>query len=233
MPSRLIAVRFEVERPELDGAFWAALLGREMVEEASGVLVPGTASQVGLRFVAGRTPRRTWNRLHLHLTSATDDDQRRTVDTVLALGGQRRGSGPLPFGRDIYMTDPGGDELCVIEARNTFLEGSGPLGEVTCEGTATAGRFWAAALGWETVWDQDGQIAIQSPAGGTKLSWDGQPDAEDPGWNRQRFDLAAADPGAELERLVGLGATLVSARGDDLVAVDPDGSEFTVGPEAA
>jgi hypothetical protein len=39
------------------------------------------------------------------------------------------------------------------------------------------------------------------------------------------FDLVADDLEAEVERLVGLGATVV-ARGDDVELADPDGNEF-------
>lgn len=149
---------------------------------------------------------------------------------MLTSGGRRRGTGPLPFGRDIYLADPGGDEFCVIEPGNAYLEGCGLLGEITCEGTPTAGRFWLAALGWSLVWDRDEQIAIQSPSGGTKIAWDGLPDPSAPGWNRQRFDLVTMDPDLEIHRLVGLGATLLGTRSGPIILADPDGSEFSLSP---
>ena len=223
-----MSVSFETRDPAVTGAFWAAVLGRTMVEEPGGVLVPGDPTQVGLRFVETSTEKPGPNRLHLHLTSATVDGQRQTVQSVVDSGGRRRGAGPLPFGRDIYMADPGGDEFCVIEPGNAYLEGCGFLGEVTCEGTPAAGRFWLAALEWSLVWDRDEQIAIQSPSGGTKIAWDGRPEPSAPGWNRQRFDLVAMDPDSEVQRLVGLGATLLPARSGRVLLADPDGSEFTL-----
>jgi catechol 2,3-dioxygenase-like lactoylglutathione lyase family enzyme len=226
--ARLVAVRFEVDDPRAAGAFWAGLLGRIAVPEAEGVLVPGTPTQAGLRFVRERSAGGERNRLHLHVTSTTEEDQRRTVEAALALGGRRRGSGPLPFGRDLYLADPGGNEFCVIEPGNGYLAGTGLLGEVTCEGSPAAGRFWRDALGWEVVWDQEQQLVVQSPTGGTKLAWDGRSWPEEPWWNRQRFDLAADDPAAEAARLVGLGATVVDGRGDVLVLTDPDGSELSL-----
>jgi catechol 2,3-dioxygenase-like lactoylglutathione lyase family enzyme len=226
MAAQLVAVSFEVPDPAVTAAFWAALLGRETVDESAGVLVPGDATQVGLQFVPATTEKPGSNRLHLHLTCASDEEQRALVDAVLRSGGRRRGSRPLPIGRDLYVADPSGDEFCVIEPGNTFLAGCGLLGEVTCEGTPAAGRFWRDALGWSLVWDQDDQTAIQSPAGGTKLSWDGPARADAPGWNRQRFVLAAPDLGAEVDRLTGLGAVVLTDRGDAVLMADPDGSEL-------
>ena len=228
MSSRLVSVSFETRDPTVTGAFWAAVLGRNIVEEPGGVLVPGDATQVGLRFVGARTEKSGPNRLHLHLTSMTLEGQRQTVQSVLKAGGRRRGTGPLPFGRDIYMADPGGDEFCVIEPENAYLEGCGFLGEITCEGTPAAGRFWLAALGWSLVWDQDEQIAIQSPSGGTKIAWDGLPEPAAPRWNRQRFDLVTMDRESEIQRLVDLGATLLPARSGLVTLADPDGSAFSL-----
>src|SRR5690242_15714907 len=127
MSVRLVAVRFEVREAAAAGAFWAELLGRERVQETEGVLVPGDASQVGLRFVGTSATDSHRARLHLHVTSSTAEEQRRTVERVLELGGRRRGSStkPLPIGRDIYMADPAGDEFCVIEPGNAYLAGTG------------------------------------------------------------------------------------------------------------
>lgn len=46
--------------------------------------------------------------------------------------------------------------------------------------------------------------------------------------NRVHVDLTAADPGAEIERLVGLGATVVGEGGHTIVLADPEGNEFCV-----
>ncbi len=47
--------------------------------------------------------------------------------------------------------------------------------------------------------------------------------------NRQHFDLRAmGDIPAEIERLTGLGATLVSDRNGQVVMADPEGNEFCV-----
>ena len=235
MSVQLVAVRFDARDPAVVGAFWAGLLGRDVIEEADGVLVPGDPSQVGLRFVESTAEKPERNRLHLHVTSETSDDQQRAVDTVSRLGGGRRGRGtkPLPIGRDIYMADPDGNEFCVIAPGDDYLAGCGLLGEVTCDGTRATGRFWLEALEWSLVWDQGEQIAIQSPEGGTKIAWDSWPEAATTDWNRRRFDLVASDVAAEVRRLVALGATRLEEREDVVKLVDPDGSEFSLSTRLA
>ena len=72
------------------------------------------------------------------------------------------------------LADPGGNELCVIEPQNRFLAGTRALGELTCDGTRDVGLSGAGRR-WPLVWDQDQETAIQSPLGGTKISWGGPP----------------------------------------------------------
>ena len=80
MPLRLVAVSFDAHDPAGLAAFWAGVLGRAIVAEATGALLPGDDTQVGLRFVAAATEKSGPNRLHLHLTSSTLEDQRHTVE---------------------------------------------------------------------------------------------------------------------------------------------------------
>jgi catechol 2,3-dioxygenase-like lactoylglutathione lyase family enzyme len=228
MPVRFVAVSFDALDPEALGVFWAGVLGREIVEEADGVLLPGNDTQVGLQFSAATTAASGRNRLHLHLTSSTAEDQRRTVETVLRLGGHRFGTRPLPMGRDIFLADPGGNEFCVIEPGNNYLTGCGLLGEFTCDGTREVGLFWRDALGWPLVWNQGEQTAIQSPRGGTKISWDSWPAAPKNGRNRQRFHVAAPEPAVEADRLAAIGATVLGDRDNGVELADPDGNRFSI-----
>ncbi|HEX4472503.1 MAG TPA: VOC family protein, partial [Nocardioides sp.] len=55
MTVRLEAVTFEVSDAPAAAAFWAALLGREVLAESGGALVAGDRTQVGLRFVNSTT----------------------------------------------------------------------------------------------------------------------------------------------------------------------------------
>ncbi|MEA5364470.1 VOC family protein [Amycolatopsis sp., V23-08] len=228
MRSRLLAVTFEAANPAEPAGFWAGLLGREVVEDDGGVLLPGGDTQLGLRFVRGRAGRLGANRMHLHLTST---DQQHTVATAVRLGARHVDVGQRPEESHVVLADPADHEFCVIEPGNDYLAGCGPLGELTCAGTRQAGLFWSKALGWPLVWDQGEQTAIQSPHGGTKIAWDtweSTPAAP----NRQHFELLPTDGNqqAAIDELVSLGATRLDARTG--VLADPDGNEFRVRPTA-
>ena len=228
MSLRLVAVSFDAHDPASLAVFWAGVLDRAIIGEPSGALLPGDDTQVGLRFVAAATTKAGQNRLHLHLTSSTLEDQQRTVETALRLGGRHVDVGQLPEEDHVVLADPGGNEFCVIGPGNNFLAGCGFLGEVSCDGSRGVGLFWRDALGWPLVWDQDQETAVQSPRGGTKVSWGGPPVAPKEGRNRQRLNLAAADVAAEVDRLVALGATELGDRAGGVELADPDGNEFLI-----
>ena len=236
MASRLLAVTFEADNPVGQARFWAELLGREVIEDADGVLLPGGDAQLGLRFVPGRSGQLGPHRMHLHLTSADLDDQRHTVAMAVRLGGRHLDVGQRPEEGHIVLADPAGYEFCVIEPGNGYLAECGTLGELTCAGTREVGLFWSKALGWPLVWDRGEQTAIQSPRGGTKVAWDawdGTRVAPEPGQSRQRFELLPADGDqrAAVDALISLGATLLDDRNDGTVVLaDPDGNEFSLRP---
>lgn len=223
---RLEAVTFDVADAPTVAAFWAELLERKVLAEPGGALVPGDETQVGLRFVNSRTDQVGPRRLHLHLTSSSLEDQQRTVETALRLGGRHIDVGQEPDDDFVVLADPDGNELCVIEPDNNFLAETGYLGEVTCDGTRDVGLFWRYALEWPLVWDEHQETAVQSPLGGTKVSWGGPPVAPKHGRNRQRFALVTADLSTEAERLVSIGATLLADLVDGVEMADPDGNEF-------
>jgi hypothetical protein len=229
--SRLVSVTFDSHDPARVADFWAAVLGRAVVDDRGGALLPGSDTQLGLRFVTSRSERVGANRVHLHLTSTDLVDQRCVVAAALELGAGHLDVGQLPEERHVVLADPEGNEFCVIEPGNSFLAGCGFLGELACDGTRQVGLFWAEALAWPLVWDQDEETAVQSPHGGTKVAWGGPPVAPKRGRNRQRFDVRVADAtlSAEIDRLTGLGAAQLDVDEDGAVELaDPDGDEFTL-----
>lgn len=226
MPA-LSAVVFDAKDPVCLARFWGGVLGREVAEEAGGAFLPGSDTQVALRFVPSRAERVGPNLMHLHLTSDSPARQDETVASALELGARHLDVGQLPEEKHVVLADPEGNEFCVIEPGSSFLSGCGFLGEVGCDGTRACGRFWSEALGWPLVWDQDEETAVQSPHGGTKIAWGGPPLAPKPGRSRQRLELGVTDAQAETDRLLSLGAGWLEPGDDGVVALaDPDGNEL-------
>ncbi|MFD3515858.1 VOC family protein [Streptomyces sp. NPDC058657] len=240
MASHLSAICFRASRPAGLARFWSGMLGWEPADGPEGdvLVLPPEPAGFHLRFVPGAEPKTGQNRAHFDLTSTTPEDQRRTVARALAFGGRHIDVGQLPEEGHAVLADPDGNEFCVIEAGNNFLADTGFIGALACDGTQEVGYFWSEALGWPLVWDQDQETAIQSPRGGTKLTWGGPPVAPKTGANRLFFELtcpAGGDEGAEIDRLLSLGATRAPADGregggdgNEVRLLDPDGNEFSV-----
>lgn len=148
---------------------------------------------------------------------------------ALAIGAEHVDVGQKPEEGHVVLADPGGNYFCVIGPGNRYLAGTGFLGEVACVGTRDAGLFWSAALDWPLVWDRDQETAVQSPLGGTKVAWDGQPPAAKIARSTQRFLLTAPiqELRTEIDRLVSLGAAVLSIGEDGSAELaDVDGNEF-------
>ncbi|MFE3583075.1 VOC family protein [Streptomyces vinaceus] len=238
MTSQLFAICFHATRPSDLARFWSGVLGWEPAGGADdGVaLLPPDAAGFRIRFLPVEEAKTGRNRAHFDLTSGSPQEQRRTVARALELGGRHIDVGQLPEDGHVVLADPDGNEFCVIEAGNEFLAGTGFIGALACDGTQEVGYFWSEALRWPLVWDQDQETAIQSPDGGTKITWGGPPVAPKSGPNRLYLELALpadADPEAEIARLVSLGATRTDAAPDAggdgrVLMLDPDGNEFSV-----
>ncbi|MFJ9637560.1 VOC family protein [Streptomyces sp. NPDC101178] len=239
MTSQLFAICFRATRPSELARFWSGVLGWEVAggaDEGAALLSPG-GTGFRIRFLPGQEPKTGQNRAHFDLTSASPEDQQQTVARALEYGGRHIDVGQQPEEGHVVLADPDGNEFCVIEPGNRFLADTGFIGALACDGTREVGYFWSAALRWPLVWDQDEETAIQSPDGGTKITWGGPPVAPKTGPNRLSFELAhpsGADREAEIDRLVSLGATLpVGDEGDEsddsrVLMLDPDGNEFFV-----
>ncbi|MDH6696794.1 VOC family protein [Streptomyces griseoviridis] len=234
MTSELFAICFDTARPSHAARFWSGLLDRESAEGPGGdvTILPPDPTGFRIRFLPSQEPKTAQNQAHFDLTSTSPDNQRETVARALRLGGSHLDVGQLPAEGHVVLADPDGNELCVIEAGNRFLADTGPIGALACDGTRDVGRFWSEALRWPLVWDQDQETAIQSPNGGTKITWGGPPVAPKTGRSRVRFELAvsAGVPWeAEVDRLISLGAARTGPGGSDdgpLPLLDPDGNEF-------
>ena len=93
------------------------------------------------------------------------------------------------------------------------------------------GRWWQQALGWVAVNEDPDEYEIRPAADRTPgLLFVEVPDAKVTK-NRLHLDLRPDDRDAEVERLVGLGATRAEiGQGDQswVVLADPEGNEFCV-----
>lgn len=239
MSARLVSLSIDANDPAPVARFWAALL-RWDVDAADPddiVLVPtdGNAFPIRVRRVPGRAVHPS--RVHLDLTTESQADQDETVALALKLGGSHLDIGQTSDEGHVVLADPEGNELCIIEPGNRFLGDCGRLGAVNCDGSQATGYFWAAALDWPLVWDQDEETAIRAadparPSGltGPVISWGGSPvNPKGVPRNRLHLDLAPAD-GADLDteviRLLSLGAvSLDPASG---LLADPDDNELTL-----
>ena len=215
MAARLQSLTVLSPDPERLASFWGELLGASGLGELPFALVvePGDVPRVGL------------NQIHFHLSSnaASQED---TVARALDLGATHLDVGQLPDEGHVVLADPHGNEFCVIEAGNGWMAGTGFLGEVAADGTREVGVFWSEATGWPLVHDEDGETAIAPPGGGIKIAWGGPPLNPQHDRNRMHFVLGADDLDAEVDRLVGLGATVVERGHDEVEMADPDGNEF-------
>jgi catechol 2,3-dioxygenase-like lactoylglutathione lyase family enzyme len=232
----LHALAFDANDPALLAPFWAGVLGRELVHEADGgiVLLPSAETEFRIEFYPTQEPKTRPNQMHFDLSSQSPEEQEATVARALELGGRHLDVGQLPEEDHVVLADPEGNEFCVIEAGNNFLADTAFIGALSSDGSPAVGRFWSEALGWPLVWDQDEETAIQSPRGGSKISWGGPPYQEKVGKNRLHYDLAPpadGDQRAEVERLESLGAQRIDIGQGDVswvVMADPDGNEFCV-----
>ncbi len=233
MTSRLLAVTIDARDPSALAGFWSRVLGREQVADARGgtSLLPTDEPGFRIRFVADDSPHSVSHQTHFDLTSTSLADQQSTVYGALDDGASHLDVGQLPEEEHVVLADPEGNPFCVVEPGNRFLEGCGVLGALSCDGSQQVGYFWSAALDWPLVWDQDEETAIQSPLGGSKISWGGPPYDPKTGKNKIHLDLLGDEN--EVARLVGLGATPVDigqGEVDWTVLADPDGNEFCVLP---
>jgi catechol 2,3-dioxygenase-like lactoylglutathione lyase family enzyme len=233
MSCDLVALGFDANDPSRLARFWGGVLGRRTADDGV-TLLPDDGTGFRIRFLANPEEKTRPNRMHFDLTSSSWEEQQETVARALELGGRHLDFGQLPEEEHVVLSDPEGNEFCVVEPTNGFLADCPRIGALSCDGPQRVGYFWSEALGWPLVWDQDEETAIRSPRGGSTISWGGPPVAPKVGRNRLHWDLAPSADGdqqAEVARLVSLGATPVDlGRGDvdGVVLADPDGNEFCV-----
>ena len=230
MTVRLAALEIDALDPVGLASFWGRILGREPSDDAA-TLPCLEDTDFELRFVPTDTPKDGLHRMHPDLTSESLEDQQRTVELALSLGGRHLDVGQRGDEGHVVLADPEGNEYCVIEPGSRFLADTARIGALAGDGSREVGCFWSDVLGWPLVWDEDGETAVQSPYGGSKLTWGGPPVAPKHGRNRLRWVLESELPLPEAaDRLLTLGAVALTAEPTRVELADPEGNEFVLVP---
>ena len=106
---------------------------------------------------------------------------------------------------------------------------------IDCSDLDRSARFWSGALGYAAGAATGGHYRSLTPESGPGIEVLLQrADDEKHGKNRLHLDLRTADLAAEVSRITGLGATVLTARPvveDGLqwhILADPDGNEFCI-----
>ena len=235
MTSRLVSLCIDANDPLCLARFWAEALRWE-IEETDGEigLVPTDGTEFEILFEPVPEQKTGKNSIHLDLTTTSIADQTESVARLVELGARHIDVGQSAEDSHVVLADPEGNEFCLIEPTNNFLATCGRLGSITCDGSRAVGHFWSEALGWPLVWDQDEETAIRAPDGtGPFITW-GPPVPTKSTKNRLHLDIAPpadGDQGAEVDRLISLGAVRIDIGQGDVswvVMADPDGNEFCV-----
>lgn len=93
------------------------------------------------------------------------------------------------------------------------------------------GSFYAELTGWDVVRDETDRFGVRT-ADGQEIEFQNAPDHVSPRWPGQEhpqqfhLDLRTADPQAQAERAVGLGATRLADGANWITLADPAGHPF-------
>jgi len=101
---------------------------------------------------------------------------------------------------------------------------------VDCQNPAELGRWWAEALGWEIIDEDDEELELANPNGVPNLLFLVVPEGKTVK-NRLHLDFVPDDQAAEVARLEDLGARRADiGQGETtwVVMADPEGNEFCV-----
>jgi catechol 2,3-dioxygenase-like lactoylglutathione lyase family enzyme len=236
MALTLVSLSFDANDPDRLAAFWADALGWELADRVVDEIRvdPTDGTRFGLRFVADPTPKTEKNPIHLDLLGESIEDQHAVVDRLRGLGAEPVDIGQAGDETWSVLADPEGNELCVVR-RGQFLADAPFLSSVIFEpGLPATCRFWAAAIGWPVVFDEDDETAIRAPDGQGPFITFGPPAPNTTGPGRLHLDVAPTvdgDQQSEVARLLGLGATTAAAEDPRWVTlVDLNGNELRVLP---
>jgi predicted enzyme related to lactoylglutathione lyase len=121
MPIRLHHIVIDTHDLPRLARFWTQALGWRILSEREREIVIGTddGAPVGMCFMPVSAPKAVKNRVHLDLTtSAGDRDQE--IERLLALGARRVDVGQAGTESWTVLSDPEGNEFCVVRPKETL-----------------------------------------------------------------------------------------------------------------
>jgi Glyoxalase-like domain len=133
------------------------------------------------------------------------------------------------------LADPEGNELCVLDPRERYLN-AGPLAAIVLDAIdpEAVGPFWSAATGWPISFRDHGIVTLHHPTGRPPDIDIVRVEAPKEVKNRLHLDVAPFVGGSipvEVQRLLALGATPAEVGQRDVpwtVLADPEGNELCV-----
>ena len=247
MATRLVHVVADAHDPPALARFWADALGwviGDVTDDEVDVWPEGydypDPSALPLVFVPVPDKKRRKNRVHLDLASTSTAEQAALVARLRDLGATPADIGQHPSeGSDVPWTvlaDPEGNEFCVLEPRELYMD-TGPVAAIVtdCADPPALARFWAGAAGWSITRSKKKIAGLRSADGvGPYLEFVRAPDRKKVK-NRWHPDVApylGDEIAPEVARLREAGATPADiGQGPDVpwtVLADPEGNEFCV-----
>jgi predicted enzyme related to lactoylglutathione lyase len=122
MPVRLHHIVIDTHDLPALARFWTRALGWKILSEREREIVigPDENAPVGMCFMPVTDPKTAKNRVHLDVTaSAQDRDQE--IERLVALGARRVDIGQSDAVSWTVLSDPEGNEFCVIRPKETLI----------------------------------------------------------------------------------------------------------------
>jgi len=247
---RLKHISFACKDPRRLSEFWAEMLGYE--PEAKGESrAAADPSGAGPELFFRRMPKSPTIELPIHL-DVNVPDREAEVERLLGLGARlvtTRGEtiGELEEEWTV-LRDPEGNGFCVQAPPGTERPYVGNVTFSSAE-PLRLGRFWSEALGWPEQEVPEDFLQMLRDTGLDPAEFDAYYATRNPDGSRPRFlfqrreksrpasypihlDFQTDDREAEVERLTGVGATVVEAKASPdrtwTVLRDPEGNPFCV-----
>jgi hypothetical protein len=251
MSTRLTQLVFDAADPGAVARFWSSALDWPITFESSDEVEisppPDDESRQGqlpLVFVPVSDPKVEKNRIHLDLSSRSEEHQAGTVAQLEGLGARRINVGQPDAVSWVVMADPEGNEFCVLHPTShvgrdeTSAIGTiAPVGAIVFDvpDPFAVAPFWSAATGWPIIGRDATCTWLRSPVGNGPYL-DLEPTA-DPKQAKLRVHIDVApyptdDQSLEVARLEHFGAQPTDiGQGPNTtwqVLSDPQGNELCV-----